>query len=337
MTVPEPPGRVELRRRCLLAAALATPLAGIRVGAAQSPFEAWLEGLARDARAVGVARSTIDVALSGIQPIPRVIELDRRQPEGRMSFRDYRTRVVNPGRIETGRRLLADHGPLLVRIEARFGVPARVLVTLWGVESNFGSRPGGYPVIASLATLAFDGRRAAFFRRELISALRILDAGDIEAEAMRGSWAGAMGQPQFMPSTYLDHAIDLDGDGRRDIWSSVPDVLGSAANYLARAGWRPGQRWGRAVLRPASLEERLADPQHRMSVTRWSAAGVRTQKGDPLPPASFEASLIQPDGAAGDAWLAYPNFRAIMTWNRSTYFALSVGLLSDALEDSSAS
>lgn len=314
-------------------ALFAAGVAATKPVSAQPTFDSWRDGVAREARAHGIRTATVERALRDLAPIERVIELDRRQPEGQMSFADYRRGVVDPTRVETGRRLLATHRRLLGRVEARYGVPARVIVTLWGVESNYGARPGGFPTVASLATLAYDGRRAAFFRKELLSALRILDAGDITLDEMNGSWAGAMGQSQFMPSTFLEHAVDLDGDGRRDIWSSLPDVFASTANYLAVAGWAQGQRWGRPVLAADRVEPRLVGLAFRQSITRWGAMGIRAVDGGALPRSTIDASLIQPDGPTGGSWLAYGNLRAIMVWNRSTYFALSVGLLSDALED----
>jgi membrane-bound lytic murein transglycosylase B len=317
--------------------ALARPGYGGAALAAESappaplPFGAWLKDLRREALAQGVRGGTLDRALAGVEPIPRVIELDRRQPEGRLTFAEYRERVVTRGRVERGRELLRANAPLLRRVEERYGVPARVIVALWGMESNFGERQGSFSVVASLATLAFEGRRAAFFRKELISALKILDAGDVTPSAMLGSWAGAMGQCQFMPSTYLGYAVDGDGDGRRDIWRTRADVFASAANYLANAGWNPGLRWGRPVRAPGDLARERGGLDHRAALARWKADGVRLPDGGELPAAPVEASLLTMD-EAGPSYLVYPNFRTIMVWNRSTYFALSVGLLSDLIE-----
>lgn len=315
-----------LSRRLVLGAAL--PALVPVMARAADPFDAWLEGLRRDARAAGVRAGTLDRALSGLQPIPRVVELDRKQPETRLTFEEYRSRVVTRQRIERGRELAGTHARLLARVQERYGVPARVIVALWGIESNFGTRPGTFPVIASLATLAHDGRRAGFFRKELIAALKILDSGDITPERMIGSWAGAMGQCQFMPSTFLDYAVDFEGDGRRDIWTTLPDVFASAANYLANAGWDPGLRWGRRVSAPEGLR-RAAGLDNRAPLRHWQAQGVRLPDGSDLPAAAVEASLLDMDGPS---YLVYPNFRTIMVWNRSTYFALCVGLLSDLIE-----
>jgi membrane-bound lytic murein transglycosylase B len=316
-----------LSRRLVLGAALPAVLPAI--ARAEETFDLWLEGLRRDARAAGVRSSTLDRALAGIAPIPRVIELDRKQPEGRFTFDEYRARVVTDQRVLRGRELAATHARLLSRVQERYGVPARVIVALWGIESNFGTRPGTYSVIASLATLAHEGRRASFFRKELIAALKVIDAGDISPDRMIGSWAGAMGQCQFMPSTFLGYAVDFNGDGRRDIWGTTPDVFASMANYLANMGWDPGLRWGRRVQAPERIRQEGAGLDRRAPIQHWQAKGVRLPDGGDLPVAAVEASLLDMDGPS---YLVYPNFRTIMVWNRSTYFALCVGLLSDLIE-----
>jgi membrane-bound lytic murein transglycosylase B len=302
-------------------------------GAQEQGFAAWLAGLRREALGRGISARTLDRALAGVEVVPAVIEADRRQPEGRLTFAEYRRRVVNDRRIARGRELLDFHRDLLARIEARYHVPAEVIVALWGMESNFGERQGAYPVIGALATLAYEGRRASFFRKELFKALAIVEDGHIEPEIMLGSWAGAMGQNQFMPSTYVGYAVDFDGDGRRDIWRSVPDVFASTANYLARSGWDGRYIWGREVLVPFGLTEARTGLGHRASLADWSRRGLRLPDGSHLPEAPIQASLLRmDDGAAGD-FLAYGNFRALMAWNRSTYFGVSVGLLADFLRD----
>lgn len=301
--------------------------------AAVDPWQTFLAALRREALAAGISERTFERAFANVQPIDRVVELDRRQPEGRLSLQEYLARVVTRERVQEGRRRLFEHSAELTAAERRFGVPARFLVALWGIESNYGSFRGQFPVIAALATLAFEGRRAAFFRRELIAALHILERGDIAPSHMYGSWAGAMGQPQFMPTTYLAHAVDADGDGRRDIWNSLHDTFASMANYLAAAGWRSGYTWGREVvlMRPAPLDRTGLD--HRAPLAVWHRHGVRRVDGGPLPQANLDASLLLPDGANGRAFLVYDNFRVLMRWNRSTYFALAVGHLADALDE----
>jgi membrane-bound lytic murein transglycosylase B len=300
--------------------------------AATEPFAVWVDGVRQEALAEGISPATLAAALDGLEPIPRVIELDRRQIEGRISYKEYRERLLSEERIERGRALLKEHRELLERIAADYGVQPRFIVALWGIETNYGSWPGSTPVIGALATLAYDGRRAAFFRTELLHALRILDEGHIEVADMVGSWAGAMGQSQFMPSSYVRNAVDYDGDGRRDIWGSLPDVFASIANYLARAGWNDRRTWGREVGLPAGLGDGIDGLEVRRSLPAWHELGVRRADGTPLPVVAMEASLLRTDDGQGPAYLVYDNFRVLMAWNRSTYFGLTVGQLADLID-----
>ncbi len=309
---------------------LAATVAAAQNGANHFP-STWLEALRADALKRGIGTDTLDDALRHIKPIPRVIELDRRQPEGRMTFAEYVKLVVPPSRVQRGRHLLETHKTLLTDVSAKYGVPASVIVALWGVESDYGHRTGGFPVIGALATLAYDGRRGAYFRRELLNALQILSEGHISPAKMTGSWAGAMGQSQFMPSSFLSRAVDHDGDGRRDIWTTHADVFASAANYLKRAGWRKGQLWGRRVTLPPDFDPGLIDLKVTKPLATWQALGVRNARGQALPKVSFVASIVAPDGPGGPAYLVYHNFRVLLNWNRSTYFGTAVGLLSDQL------
>ncbi|HLT19789.1 MAG TPA: lytic murein transglycosylase [Thermomicrobiales bacterium] len=295
-------------------------------------FETWLAEFRDEAAAQGVSATTLDQALAGLAPIPEVIERDRRQPEGQLTFRDYNRRVLSAKRIERGRELLREHRDLLQRVAAEYGVQPRFIVALWGIESSYGSFSGEFPVLAALATLAFDGRRAAFFRKELLQALRIVDQGDVAPEQMMGSWAGAMGQSQFMPSSYLAHAVDYDGDGRRDIWSTHADVFASIANYLAKAGWNSRYTWGRQVQLPEKLDAVAPGLDVVRPLPEWHALGVRRANGHDLPMVQLNASLLQMDDGEGPAYLVYNNFRVLMAWNRSTYFALTVGELADLIE-----
>jgi len=295
------------------------------------PFPVWLEGVREEALAQGISPETVAEALDGLEPIERVIELDRRQPEGRMTYREYLDRVLSEKRIERGRELMKEHKELLDRVAADYGVQPRFIVALWGIETNYGGWSGSTPVIGALATLAYEGRRADFFRSELMHALRILDEGNVEPENMLGSWAGAMGQSQFMPSSYLRNAVDYDGDGRRDIWGSLPDVFASIANYLARAGWNVRHTWGREVGLPAALGDGLDGLEVRRSLPAWHDLGVRRADGSPLPAVALDASLLRTDDGLGPAYLVYQNFRVLMAWNRSTYFGLTVGQLSDLI------
>jgi membrane-bound lytic murein transglycosylase B len=296
------------------------------------PFPVWLDGVREEALAQGISPGTLDQAFAGLEPIARVIELDRRQLEGRITYQEYRDRLLSKDRIDQGRRFMREHEALLERVAADYGVQPRFIVALWGIETSYGARTGGYPVIAALATLAYDGRRADFFRRELLNALRIVDEGNIGVDAMFGSWAGAMGQSQFMPSSYVNNAIDYDGDGRRDIWNSLPDVFASIANYLARAGWNDRYTWGREVAVPATLDGGLDGLEVTRPLPDWQAIGVRRADGAALPVVALDASLLRTDDGLGPAYLVYGNFRVLMAWNRSTYFGLTVGQLADLIE-----
>jgi membrane-bound lytic murein transglycosylase B len=300
---------------------------------AETPaFDAWLAQLRADALAEGISAATLDGALAGLAPIERVVELDRKQPESRFTFQEYHRRVLSQSRIERGQQLYREHRALLDRVAAEYGVQARYIVALWGIESSYGAYYGEYPVIGALATLAYEGRRGAFFRGELLKALQIVDHGDIDLERMKGSWAGAMGQSQFMPSSYHAYAVDYDGDGRRDIWTSLPDVFASIANYLARAGWNDRHTWGRKVTSPPSLNGELVGLEQKKPLPEWQALGVRRSNGENLPYVALDASLLRTDDGAGPSYLVYQNFRVLMAWNRSTYFALTVGELSDLIE-----
>lgn len=321
-------------RRTLLAAALAVGLAlpaGAAHAASDPAFQTWLDGVKRDARAQGVSDATLEAAFDGVEPIARVIELDRSQPESTMTFAQYRERIVSDARISKGRAMLAEHRALLDEIGPKYGVQPRFIVALWGIETNFGANTGGFPVIASLATLAYDGRRSDYFRKELMNALQILEEGHIEPARMMGSWAGAMGQSQFMPSSFLNYAQDHDGNGHKDIWGTKADVFASAANYLSSVGWRDDITWGREVTLPSSFEPLLADPRVVKKISDWERLGVRKADGSDLPGRDLDASIVLPDGPDGPAFMIYDNYRAILRWNRSHYFATSVGLLSDRI------
>lgn len=287
--------RRTLVRGALFAATLASPSA-----LAQDGWATWLQGVKREAMGKGVPADVIDRAFIGLKPIERVLELDRHQPEFKLTWAEYLGRVVTEERVRRGRELHRENAALLSRTTGPHGVPGSVVVALWGVESNYGTRMGDFNVIAALATLAYNGRRPKYFRAELIAALRVLAGGHVPVERMVGSWAGAMGQCQFMPSSFLALAIDGDGDGKRDIWASRADVFASAANYLRKAGWKAGVRWG-DELQPGE-----------------SAAG----KGD---------RIVTPEGATGRRYATTVNFRAIRGWNPADFFALSVGILSDRI------
>lgn len=294
-------------------------------------FDDWLAAFRDDAAAQGISQRTLDAALDGVQPLDRVLALDVRQPERTITFARYRANILNPERIRLGRQYMRQYADLLAQTGDRYGVPPQIIVALWGIETSFGRNTGGFEIVPSLATLAWDGRRAAFFRGELIDALKILDDGDIDVGDMKGSWAGAMGQNQFMPSSFLKFAADGNGDGRRDIWNDRADVFASTANYLAANGWR-GAHWGRAVWIPAGLDPSYVTLKDSRSMNEWGRLGLRFADGQPLPDSDSRLSLVAPDGLPGPAFLVNDNYRAIMRWNRSTYFATSVGLLADAFD-----
>ena len=294
-------------------------------------FAEWREGVRSEALSLGISATIFDAAFSGIEPIPRIIELDRSQPEVTITFEQYLERVVPDSRVAQGRELLAEHRELLEPIGRKFGVPPRFIVALWGIETSFGRFLGGFPVIGALATLAHDGRRSKYFRQELLHALRILEDGHITPDAMVGSWAGAMGQSQFMPSSFVRYAVDYDGDGKRDIWGTQADVFASAANYLAQAGWRTGETWGRRVQLPAGFDQALVGLEVKKTLAEWQELGLRRANGADLPQAAISGSVVLPGGEGGPAYLVYDNYRTIMRWNRSFYFATSVGLLADRI------
>jgi membrane-bound lytic murein transglycosylase B len=314
------------RRTLLLAPVLAAPAAH---AAENDGFRKFLAGLRKDARRAGVSDSTLDRAFANIAPNPRVIELDRHQPEFVLTWDQYRARLVSDARVARGRVLLMQHRALLARVNARYGVPAGIIMGIWGLESDYGQATGGFNVIEALATLAWEGRRAAFFRSELLDALRILQSGDITPAQMTGSYAGAMGQTQFMPDSFLKYAVDFSGTGRRDIWNDFGCVFASTANYLAQEGWQSGLPWGEIVRLPVNFDATIAGREKRRPLGEWLRLGV--MRTGPVPvPASTLAAVILPAGTGGEAFLAYhPNFLAIRRYNPSDFYCISVGLIGD--------
>ncbi len=293
-------------------------------------FDAWVSGFRGRALGSGIAPSTIDTALGQAGFLPGVIERDRNQTEFTRTLEDYLAIAASDERIALGRAALAQYAGLFSEIEARFGVEPQVVAAVWGLESFYGTRRGDIPVVSSLATLAYEGRRGAFFESQLIAALRILQNGDVTPAGMTGSWAGAMGHTQFIPTSYLAYAVDFRGDGRRDIWSDDPtDALASAAAYLSRSGWRRGQPWGVEVRLPGGF----AGPTGRgstRSTAAWTAAGVRDMDGRPVPDHG-PASILTPSGAAGPAFMIFRNFTVITRYNNSENYVIGIGHLSDRL------
>ncbi len=319
-----------------LGAALVSALLLAHPVAAQekASFAVWLAGFRQSAAEKGVSEPTLDRALTGLAPIPRVLELDQRQPEKTIRFETYRKGVVSDARVKAAKERAVLHRAALKAVSAESGVPVSFILALWAIESDFGRGQGGFAVIPSLATLAYDGRRQAFFAGELLAALQILDRGEATLAQLRGSWAGAMGQSQFMPSSYLKYAKDGDGDGKRDIWTNPRDVFASIANYLATVGWRQDVRWGREVRASRIVPGDLIGVKIRKPLAEWTALGLTRLDGQKLQgPIGIEASLVQPDGPEGPSYLVYDNFRTLMDWNRSTYFATAVGLLADRIGD----
>ncbi|WP_136253580.1 lytic murein transglycosylase [Onishia niordana] len=296
---------------------------------AESPasFDAWLADFRREARSRGIAESTLDRALGDIRYRPKILEYDRAQPEFVRPIWQYLDTAVSSTRVSNGRERLDEHRATAERMTRGYGVPAEVVVAIWGVESNYGSNFGSFSTLDSLATLAFDGRRRDFAHDELIAALKIIEGGDIAPERMIGSWAGAMGHTQFLPSSYLAYAKDGDGDGRRDIWGSIPDVMASTANYLARAGWQAGEPWGIEVRLPADFDYSQTELATRRSSEAWARQGVRAMGSETLPTLN-NASILAPAGARGPAFLVGGNYRAILRYNNATSYALAVGTLS---------
>jgi membrane-bound lytic murein transglycosylase B len=304
----------------------------------QQDFLTWLAAFRTEALAQGIGQVTVDQALSDVQPIDRVLELDRKQPEFSMTFDDYLGHVVSQTRVADGRLLLKRHKALLREVSHHFGVPSQVLVAMWGIETSFGHNTGGFSVVPALATLAYDGRRSQYFKTELVNALKIIDQG-IPVKSMQGSWAGAMGQCQFMPSTYLKYARKWKGEGTPDIWNDTADVFASAANYLSQIGWKADQTWGRAVRLPKhGIAQPLIGLEAKRSLKEWNKLGLRLANGKPLPARDdIRASLIRAEigkGAnvgSGRPYLVYDNFRVLMAWNRSVFFALAAGTLADRI------
>ena len=311
--------------------------------AAQQPFEEWLGALIKEAEDRGYTRDLIDQTLVGIEPLPHVVASDRTQAELTITFDRYYNNLVTPVLVGRGRTRAHEERELLDRVESTFGVQRRVVLAIWGIESRFGGNTGRTPIFRALATLAWEPRRADFFRRQLFDALTMVSRGHIEAETMTGSWAGAMGQPQFMPSSYLAYAVDFDDDGRRDIWKSTPDVVASIANYLKSNGWDGERTWGREVTVPPAARSRIHDAvpartdgcyamrdmTERRPLEEWQKLGVRRVDGGPLPEVDVDAGLVQ---TGGRFFLVYPNYDAILRYNCAHHYALSVGLFSEQLD-----
>jgi membrane-bound lytic murein transglycosylase B len=307
---------------------------------ARPNFDQWLADLRAEAVARGYSAALVEQALGALEPLPIVIRSDRSQAERTLAVDDYLARRVTTQVVRTARSMADRHRVLLKRIERQYGIPSSMLIAVWGLESNFGRFSGARPTLAALATLAHDPRRGTFFRAQIFDALTIVDRGDIELTHLKGSWAGAMGQPQFLPSSYLRYAVDFDGDGRRDIWESHADIFASIANYLLENGWQKGERWGREVRLSGSAEtkvdaaaplrmngcEAVRGMTQPIAVSDWRRAGVKWPDGRPLPVASMEASLVR---AGARSFIVYRNYEALLRYNCAHTYALSIATLAD--------
>ncbi|WP_404405476.1 lytic murein transglycosylase [Pelagibacterium halotolerans] len=298
--------------------------------AAANPSQ-FVAALWPEAQARGVSRAIFEAAFSGFTPSDRVMELTRSQPEFTQTVGAYLDRRVTSGQVDLGRRMRGEWSQTLGRIEGHWGVQSEVVLAIWGMETNFGNYLGGNNVIHALATLTYGDYRASYFKGELLTALQILQAGHVTPQNMIGSWAGAMGQTQFMPSSFARYAVDYNGDGRRDIWNSVPDALASTANYLKEHGWRPGETWGYEVRLPANFDYGRAWDIGRQSLAQWQAMGAVRANGMAFPRPTDEARIFMPSGANGPAFLLLHNFEVIKRYNNSDNYALAVGHLADRI------
>ncbi|MGF1679723.1 lytic murein transglycosylase [Photobacterium minamisatsumaniensis] len=301
--------------------------------AADDGFNKYVEGLKAEAKEKGISEPIINSAFDGITFIERAVKADKNQPERKLTLDEYIPRAVPDWKVKQANDLYQKHKTVLDRIGTQYGVQPRFIVALWGVESNFGRLMGNYNVIEALSTLAYEGRRESFFRTQVMAALEILDAKHISPENMKGSWAGAMGQPQFMPTSFLSYAVDGNNDGKVDIWQTEADVFASAANYLKQAGWNDDYTWGRQVSIPNSINRDAlgTDKEKGRSLSDWQEQGVRRLNGQALPQVDIDAWLIQPDDGKGRAYLVYGNYQSLLKWNRSHYFALAVSHLADQI------
>ena len=333
-----------MRRVAVVLAVLAA--VGCAAGNGQAAnFDSWLAEFRAEASGKGISPATLDAALTGLRPLEKVLNRDRKQPEFKLTFEIYSTRLLKPVNIERGRAMMAEHAGLLRRVSDLYNVQPRFIVAIWGIETRYGAIKGGTEVVPALATLAFDRRRSRFFRAQLLDALRMVDKGYIGLADLKGSWAGAMGHPQFIPSSYLAFAQDFDGDGRRDIWNNLGDVFASIANYLRQHGWSDARTWGRSVRVPKAVRQNydsmldgaakgcraLWQATRPRSLGNWQDAGVRRLSGAALPAVNLDARLLMPDGPDGKAFLIYRNYESLLRYNCSNLYALTVGLLSDAV------
>lgn len=293
-------------------------------------FATFKLNLQQEAIATGLSPTIVKKAMDSVQYLPKVIELDRKQPEKKITFAEYKNNILTDARINKGREMFKKHRAVLEKVSKQYGVQPEYIVALWGLETNYGGYKGNWGVMSALTTLAYQGRRAEFFKKELMNAMRILDEGHIDLSGLRGSWAGALGHNQFMPSSFIELAVDGNQDGRKDIWNDLNDVFPSSANYLSQKGWNDTYGWGYEVTLPAGFSESLLTREIKKPVSEWMKMGVAPIGGNPSD-ANIQASIVAPDGIGGATYLVYSNYDVIMKWNRSLYFATTVGLLADAV------
>lgn len=298
------------------------------VTAQSQSWSSWIAQVRIEALKDGISPTLFDEAFADVhEPSKQIKGLARSQPEHRLTYSSYLKSRVDPYRIAIGRKQFKKNQSTLEDIAAHYGVDPCFIVSFWGLETSYGSYMGNFPVIKSLATLAYDSNRPEFFRKELFLALHILNDGHVSLQRFKGEWAGASGQPQFLPSSWVKYAVDYDGDGHKDIWTSLPDVFASIANYMKLNGWRKGEPWAVYVKLPPHFDQALMGKSIVKSVAEWNAMGVRTETGQPLPHQDLQASVVQPNG--GPVFLAYPNYKMILRYNNSIYYAGAIGYLAD--------
>lgn len=329
----------------IVALLIASPVAAQVKANPKGDFQTWLQGIREEALQRGIRPEVVAEALADVKPNRRVIKRDRSQSEFKLTLSTYLGRVVTPRNVKVGAAKARKYKALLDAVAAKYGVQPRFILAIWGIETRYGAVKADVPLVSSVATLAYDARRSKFFKRQLFAVLEMVNRGYIDVNSLFGSWAGAMGQPQFMPSSYLAFAQDFDGDGRRDIWKNEGDVFASIANYLAKHRWTDSQTWGRKVEIPPGLVKSFAKPTRRAApgcrartypqktLAEWQALGVRRLGGRDLPARDLKAALVLPDGPAGqDAYLVYRNYSAIMAYNCAHLYAVTVGTLSDRIQ-----
>lgn len=300
-------------------------------------FAEYVLNLKQEAMSKGFEKELVDKAFADVEYYQRAVKADKNQPEKKITLDSYLQTRVPDWKVKQAVALYQQHRQLLNQVAEVYGVQPRFIVALWGNESNFGKIMGKFPVLSALSTLAYDGRREAFFKKQLFAALSILEQGHIEQSAFLGSWAGAMGQSQFMPTSFLTYAVDFDKDGKKDIWSNPADVFASIANYLKQEGWNGDLTWGRQVQLPSQFDTQMVglDKAKMRALSNWQQLGIRKYDGRDLPKVELSASLIMPDGVNGRVYLVYSNFHTLMRWNRSTYFATAVSYLADRIKKGS--